>query len=103
MEGTLNTRTSHQYRLSVNFKALHLAGPGFDFSALDENVDLSGSVLPEHTIESHTLALPAFAPVTLPGLTLDPEDPRIDVTEHSVRDTLNIGGGERAVVYRTSL
>jgi hypothetical protein len=103
MNGTLNTRTSHQYRLSVNFKALHLAGPGFDFSALDENVDLSGSVLPEHTIENHTLALPAFAPVTLPGLTLDPEDPRIDVTEHSVRDTLNIGGGERAVVYRTSV
>ena len=103
MNGTLNTRTLHQYRLSVNFKALHLAGPGFDFSALDENVDLSGSVLPEHTIESHTLALPAFAPVTLPGLTLDPEDPRIDVTEHSVRDTLNIGGGERAVVYRTSV
>ena len=60
-------------------------------------------MLPEHTIESHTLALPAFAPVTLPGLTLDPEDPRIDVTEHSVRDTLNIGGGERAVVYRTSV
>ena len=36
-------------------------------------------------------------------LTLDPEDPRIDVTEHSIRDTLNLGGGERAVVYRTSV
>jgi hypothetical protein len=103
MNGTLNTRTSHQYRLSVNFKALHLAGPGFDFSALDENLDLSGSILPEHVIENHTLSLPAFTPVTLAGLTLDPEDPRIDVTEHAVRDSLNIGGGDRAVVYRTSV
>lgn len=103
MNGTLATRTSQQYRLSVNFKALHLAGPGFDFSALDEDLDLSGSILPEHVIENHTLSLPAFTPVALPGLTLDPEDPRIDVTEHSVRDTLNIGSGERAVVYRTSI
>jgi len=103
MNGTLATRTSQQYRLSVNFKALHIAGPGFDFSALDKDLDLSGAILPEHVIENHTLNLPAFTPVTLPGLTLDPEDPRIDVTEHAVRDTLNLGGGERAVVYRTSI
>ena len=103
MNGTLATRTSQQYRLSVNFKALHLAGPGFDFSALDENLDLSGSILPEHVIENNTMNLPAFAPVALPGLTLDPEDPRIDVTEHSVRDTLNIGGGdEQSCIERRS-
>ena len=104
MNGTMSTRTAQQYRLSVNFKALHITGPGgFDFSALDKDIDLSGSVLPEHVIENNTINLPAFTPVTLPGLTLDPEDPRIDVTEHSLRDTLNIGNGERAVVYRTSV
>jgi len=105
VNGTMATRTSQQYRLSVNFKALHITVPSlnFDFSAIDTNLDLSGSILPDHVIESNTINLPAFAPVTLPGLTLDPESPRIDVTEHSVRDMLNIGNGERAVVYRTSL
>jgi len=104
MNGTMSTRTSQQYRLSVNFKALEIKLPGdINFTALDEDIDLSGSILPEHVIENNTINLPAFTPVTLPGLTLDPEDPHLDVMEHSVRDTLNIGNGERAVVYRTSV
>lgn len=104
MGGSLATRTSQQYRLSAQLKALKLAiGGFFNFTALDEEVDLSGSILPEHVIENHTLTLPPAAASTRPGLTLDPESPRVAITEHSVHDTLNLGAGERAVVYRTSV
>ena len=104
MGGDLSTRTSHQYRLSAQLKALKIkVGPIFSFTALDEEIDLSGAVLPEHVIENHTLNFPAAAPVTRPGLTLDPESPRVSITAHAVHDSLNLGGGERAVVYKTSV
>ena len=104
MGGDLSTRTSHQYRLSAQLKALKIKiGSFFSFTALDEEVDLSGAVLPEHVIENHTLTFPAAAPVTRPGLTLDPESPRVSITEHAVHDSLNLGAGERAVVYKTTV
>ena len=104
MGGDLSTRTSHQYRLSAKLKALKLkVGSVFSFTALDEEVDLSGAVLPEHVIEDNTLSFPAAAPVTRPGLTLDPESPRVSVTQHAVHDSLNLGAGERAVVYKTTV
>ena len=104
MGGDLSTRTSHQYRLSAKLKALKLnVGSVFSFTALDEEVDLSGAVLPEHVIENNTLRFPAAAPVIRPGLTLDPESPRVSITEHAVHDSLNLGAGERAVVYKTTV
>jgi hypothetical protein len=104
MGGNLSTRTSQQYRLSAKVKALKIkVGSVFNFTALDEEIDLSGNVLPEHVIEDHTLSFPAAAAVTRPGLTLDPESPRVSITEHAVHDTLNLGAGERAVVYKTTV
>ena len=104
MGGDLSTRTSHQYRLSAKLKALKLnVGSVFSFTALDEEVDLSGAVLPEHVIENNTLTFPAATPVMRPGLTLDPESPRVSITEHAVHDSLNLGAGERAVVYKTTV
>ena len=104
MGGDLSTRTSQQYRLSAQLKALKIkVGSFFSFTALDEEVDLSGAVLPEHVIEDHTLTFPAATPVTRPGLTLDPESPRVSITEHAVHDSLNLGAGERAVVYKTTV
>ncbi len=104
MGGQLSTRTSHQYRLSAQLRALKLSiGSFFNFTALETDVDLSGSVLPEHVIENHTLAFAPHAPMTRAGLSLDPEDPRIAITQHAVHDTRNLGGGERAVVYKTTV
>ena len=102
MSGTLNTQTSHQYRLSVQLRALKLKFPGFSFTALEKEFPLNDSVIPERPVENHTLNL-AFNPVALPELTLDPEDPRISITNHEIKDTRNLGGGDRAVVYTTTI
>jgi hypothetical protein len=102
LSGTLNTQTSHQYRMSVQLRALKLNFPGFSFTALEKEFPLNDNVLPERPVENHTLDL-GFNPVALPELTLDPEDPRISITNHEIKDTRNLGGGERAVVYTTTI
>jgi hypothetical protein len=56
-----------------------------------------------NTIIDHTFNLQGTQTLDLPGFLLDPENPVIEVKDVITKDILNIGGGQRQVVYEITL
>ena len=105
VEADLTVETKHHYSMGVETKLGEVIINGTSVTppvvvpAVRE--PLVGSPV---LIEDHTLAVgDLFAPVVGAGFSLDPEKPIIDITRLSVEDVRNLGGGERAVVYRIDL
>lgn len=101
MDGQFTTLTQHKYYSSVAIRALEVSIPGIvSWTALNEDIaktELDGS---PHTLQDHTMTLGGFNSETAPSFQLDPEKPILDITKLEATDVVNLGGGERGVVYR---
>ncbi len=103
LAGSLTTDTKHRYHQSITIRAVEIDVPGIvDFVALQETVGKTELGDSPRQIESHTLNF-SSSPVSMPGFALDPEKPILDISDLSVVGVENIGGGQRAIIYRLGL
>ena len=103
LSGSLTTDTKHRYFQSITIRAVEINVPGIvDFVGLEENVGKTELGDSPRQIESNSLSLSSGA-VSLPGFALDPEKPILDIADLSVAGIENLGGGQRAIVYRLDL
>lgn len=114
MDGEFSTLSGHEYFFSVLINALQLTVAGFEFDPVIElmtpktlltndipNITIKGPN--PHEVEDATFTLRGFNMPVLPPFVLNPEDPKLDINTMAVTDVVNLGRGERAIVYRLDL
>ncbi|MFV0591849.1 MAG: T9SS type A sorting domain-containing protein [Draconibacterium sp.] len=99
LEGNIKSKVSQDYwaGFDIRFAEVNIAG-AVDFALVDE--ELPSIKFAERTIINHTLNIQSDSEYGLSNFVIDPENPIINIESVSVEDELNLGGGERAVVYK---
>jgi len=104
LDALFSTFTQQRYSAAVRLALLQVDIPGLvEFTALETTIgrfELGGS---PKTIEDHAFTLGGFNGYVAPPFELDPEKPILDVTHLDVADVVNLGRGQRAVVYDLGL
>ncbi len=101
LDGTFETLSTQKYYQSINIKFAEVDIPGvFTGALIDENTPNPKEKFGENTILDHSFNLEPENVIALQGFTLDPEDPIVTISSLTVEDLINLGGGERAVVYK---
>jgi hypothetical protein len=106
LDGDFKSEMSQRdfYELRVAALEVTVAGAevfeGFNETFGKTEIDPANSPL---MLVDHTQNLTGFETLPLDPFVIDPEYPIIDVTNVSVEDVVNLGGGERAVVYKVSI
>jgi len=99
LDGTFETLSTQKYYQSINLKFAEVDIPGVLTGALIDETTPQQK-FGENTILDHSFNLQPNNIIQLQGFTLDPEDPIVTISSLTVEDQINLGGGERAVVYK---
>ncbi|NDY94883.1 hypothetical protein [Wenzhouxiangella limi] len=101
LAGPFTTQSQQDYIQSLEARALQLNVPGLVNETLLE-LDLGKSQIPgsPKKIEHHRFELESFNISSQTPFFLDPEKPILDIVRFDVTDSLNLGRGERGIVYR---
>ncbi|WP_167615964.1 T9SS type A sorting domain-containing protein [Maribellus sediminis] len=99
LEGNIKSEVSQDYwtGFDVRFAEVNLVD-AVDFALVDES--LPSIKIAERTVIDHTLNIQANSEYSLSNFVIDPENPIINIESLTVEDELNLGAGERAVVYK---
>lgn len=104
MNGNLTSTVGHSYSMKLSYNILEIKIPGIfpnGWFAVPNKTIYDGKVGDPVTIENNTLQLTNFtATGDAEPFALDPMKPRIDITYFNVENVINIGGGERRVIYK---
>lgn len=99
LDGEFKTLSKQIYSDFINVTFAEVEIPGvFNEALVDE--DTEKEQFGQNTILDHTFNLQPINVISLPGFQLDPEDPVVTVSSLTLEDIINLGGGERAVVYK---
>lgn len=100
LDGDFTTLTTQEYFNSTKINLMQLKiGSSFNESIYETTIGKESTGDPLK-IQDHTFNLNGFNTITLDEFTLDPENPIINIDALTVEDIVNIGGGEREVVYK---
>jgi|TARA_R100000365_G_scaffold3587_1_gene12447 hypothetical protein len=102
INGDFNSQSSQTVFEStqIRFGEVKVAGV-VDFTLIDE--ETPKVEVDKKKILDHSFNLQGTQILDLPGFLLDPENPVIEVKDVITKDILNIGGGQRQVVYEITL
>ncbi len=103
MDGDFKTQTDQRYFTSFDINFLQLAFLGSNFTLFEDNIIRTETSASPDRLQDHTFNLTGFQTFNKEPITLDPEYPIIDVDYLGVEDVVNLGGGERTVVYRAEI
>jgi len=100
MDGDFTTLTTQEYFNSTKINLMQLKiGSSFNKSIYEANIGETTTGDPIK-IQDHTFNLTGFDAIQLNDLTLDPENPVINIEDLTIEDIVNVGGGEHEVVYK---
>ena len=100
MDGDFTTLTTQEYFDSTKINLMQLKiGSSFNKSIYETEIGKTSTGAPIK-IQDHTFNLNGFDAIPLNDLILDPENPIINIENLTIEDIVNIGGGEREVVYK---
>ncbi len=102
LDGDFTTLTDQSYFTSFDINFLELAFLGEEFTLFSTNIGKEETSTSPDVLQDHTFKLNGFQSFNKDPFTLDPEYPIINVDYLAVEDVVNIGGGERGVVYKAT-
>lgn len=101
LKGQFKTNVKQEYFESMQVRVGEINIPGVNRTLIDE--EIAKKKFDEKTILDHQFTLETNNSIKLPPFILDPENPIITINSVGVEDILNLGGGERAVVYKLGI
>ena len=105
---SLATLTEQRYATAQEFRLAQvtfpLVTPPIDETLFNKTLSKTPVGSPK-TVENYTINITSAPGSGSPrsAIVLDPENPIITISDHAIQDVINLGGGERAVVYRTKV
>ncbi len=96
--GTFSSSIVQEYFRSIQVNIGEINIPGFITETLVSET-LAKTSIGSKTIVDHDITL-NLGSKTLNSFTLDPENPKISIDNVSVEDVVNLGDGEKAIVYK---
>jgi hypothetical protein len=100
LDGDFTTLTTQEYFNSTKINLMQLKiGSSFNESVFNLDINRKSTGAPIK-IQDHSFNLTGFNSINLSDILLDPENPIINIENLTVEDIVNIGGGEREVVYK---
>lgn len=105
LDGDFTTLTEAKYFHSTQANVLQLKSEAsdFDITVFEKSFGLTETEDSPVKIQDHTFNLNGFDAIPLKDFILDPENPIINIENLTVEDIVNIGGGEREVVYKVNV
>ncbi|WP_425635840.1 T9SS type A sorting domain-containing protein [Algoriphagus yeomjeoni] len=102
IDGEFKSNSSQSIFESTQLRFAEIKFPGvIDLTLIDE--ETPREKVGEKKIIDHAFNLEGTTRLDLPNFLLDPENPIIEVTDVITKDILNIGAGQRQVVYEIGL
>jgi hypothetical protein len=101
--GSFSSLIEHDYYSSLSLRVGEVDFPLFDidFSLIDKNI--LKSKFDNKTIVDHSFTINSDNISPIPSFYLDPENPIITIESLEVADVVNLGKGERGIVYKMKL
>ena len=102
MNGDFNAGVVQKYSRTLNVRALKANAFGYETPWAFE-YSTPETLMEIDTLAKGAIVFDSFGSFTRTPFELDPENPIVEVDELLVQDVVNVGGGERLVVYKTGI
>ena len=102
MDGNFDADVVQKYTRTFNVRALKVNAFGYE-SPWAYETSTPETLMEIDTLAKGSILFDSFNAFNGASFDLDPENPIVEVDELLVQDVVNVGGGERLVVYKTGI
>ncbi|MFN5622195.1 MAG: T9SS type A sorting domain-containing protein [Flavobacteriales bacterium] len=102
MDGNFDADVVQKYTRTFNVRALKVNAFGYE-SPWAYETSTPETLMEIDTLAKGSILFDSFNAFNGASFDLDPENPIVEVDELFVQDVVNVGGGERLVVYKTGI